>query len=91
MIENKVRGYYLKGLNSREIGKLLDISSRTAQRYMQSAKCKQLTAPKTREQKAVDMHKNGWSYAEIAKKMKVCKTTVYLWCKKVRNHQNIQE
>lgn len=84
-LTEKVKYYYFKGLNHHEIGKLLDISPRTVQRYMKQADCKDSTKPKpSREQKAVEMHAGGWSYAEIAKKMKVCKTTVYLWCKKAR-------
>jgi DNA-directed RNA polymerase specialized sigma24 family protein len=84
-LTKKVGHYYFKGLNSREIGKLLDISPRTVQRYLQQTKLKNSVKPKpTRPQKAVEMHVNGWSYAEIAQKMNVCKTTVYLWCKKAK-------
>ena len=84
-MEKKVRRYYDMGLRSREIGKLLDLNPRTTRRYI-----KQVTSddakptPKDRKQKAIEMHANGQSYAEIAKRMKVCKTTVYLWCKKAR-------
>lgn len=79
---DKIAGYYLKGLNYKEIGKLLDISPRTVQRYIKDGECKQLKQPKTKQQQAFDMHRQGFSYSEIANKLKVSKTTVYLWHKK---------
>lgn len=84
LISEKVTGYYLKGLNYKEIGKLLDISPRTVQRYVKENECKKLTEPKTLQQKAVEMHNQGFSYSDIAKKLRVSKTTVYLWHRKIK-------
>lgn len=84
MIADKVTGYYIKGLNYKEIGKLLDISPRTVQRYVAESECKKLDEPKTLQQRAIEMHKQGWSYAEIAHRLKVSKTSVYLWHKKAK-------
>lgn len=84
IIIKKVTTYYLKGLNYKEIGKLLDISPRTVQRYAKEGGCKQLSEPKTLQQRAVEMHSRGWSYSEIAKKLKVSRTTAYLWNKKAK-------
>lgn len=80
----QITGYYLKGLNYKEIGKLLDISPRTVQRYMKESDCKERLEPKTLQLRAVEMHASGWSYSEIAKKLKVSRTTVYLWNRKAR-------
>lgn len=84
LILEKVTGYYLKGLNYKEIGKLLDISPRTVQRYVKECGCKKLDEPKTIQQKAIEMHQRGWSYSEVARKLKVSKTSVYLWHKKAK-------
>jgi len=81
---DKIAGYYLKGLNYKEIGKLLDISPRTVQRYIKDGECKQLKQPKTIQQRAIEMHKQGFSYSEIGKKLKVSKTTVYNWHKAIK-------
>ena len=83
MIIEKVRKYYLMGLTYTEIGKLLDISPRTVQRYMSKAQIKkEVTAPKTLQQKAFELSAKGFSYAEIANKLRVTKTTVYMWHRK---------
>lgn len=83
-ITERITGYYLKGLNYKEIGKLLDISPRTVQRYIKESDCKKLAEPKTLQQRAVEMHSHGWSYSEIAKKLKISRTTAYLWNKRAK-------
>jgi transposase len=87
-IIDKVKDYYLKGLNYNEIGTLLNLSTRTVQRYVKESECKAVYEPKTLEQQAMTMHSQGWSYAEIAKKLKKSKTTIYLWHKKARRCSN---
>ena len=83
MITERVRNYYAKGLNYAEIGKLLDISSRTVQRYITASGVKkELAEPKTLQQKAFELSAKGFSYAEIAKKLRVTKPTVYNWHRK---------
>jgi DNA-directed RNA polymerase specialized sigma24 family protein len=83
LISEKVRTYYLKGLNYSEIGKLLDCSPRTVQRYMKkSGAKKEITEPKTIQMQAFELSGRGFSYSEIAKKLRVTKTTVYLWHRK---------
>lgn len=85
VIEEKIRSYYLKGLTYAEIGKLLDVSSKTVQRYVSDCNIKEETnQPKTLEQRAIDLHKNGFSYSEIATKLKVSRATVYLWNRKYK-------
>ena len=88
-ILSKVRKYYLMGLNGKEIGKLLDISPRTAQRYISESGSRETSEPKTIQQKAFDLSAKGFSYADIAKRLRVSKTTVYLWHKK-RQQQPIE-
>lgn len=83
-ITDKVAAYYLKGLNYNEIGKLLDISPRTVQRYIKESNCKLNTSPKTLQQLSIDLCAKGWSYSEVAKKLKKSRTTIYLWNKKAK-------
>jgi len=79
-ITEKIRGYFIKGLTYKEIGKLIDISPRTVQRYVTSSGVKkELAEPKTMQQKAFELSAKGLSYSEIAKKLRVSKTSVYLW------------
>ncbi|MCL1942953.1 MAG: helix-turn-helix domain-containing protein [Candidatus Azobacteroides sp.] len=88
IIEKKVMGYYFKGLNYKEIGKLLDISPRTVQRYIAESGCRKTSEPKTNQQKAFELSAKGFSYSEVAKKLQVSKTSVYLWHKK-RKQQSL--
>jgi transposase len=83
-IEDKIYKYTLKGLNTKEIGKLLDLSDRTVQRYKKQSKCNPKTQPKTLHERALELHAAGFSYAEIAKKLRVCKSTVYNWHRKAK-------
>jgi transposase len=78
----KVRKYYLMGLNGKEMGKLLGISPRTVQRYISESGCREALEPKTIHQKAFELSANGFSYSEIAKRLRISKTTVYLWHRK---------
>ena len=82
IISEKVKNYYLKGLNYKEIGKLLDVSPRTVQRCIKENDIKELAEPKAMQQRAFELSGKGFSYSEIAKKLQVSKTTVYLWHKK---------
>ena len=75
MIE-KIRGYFVKGLTYAEIGKLLDISPRTVQRYITSNGIKEELTVTTIQQQAFELSKKGFSYAEIADKLRVTKQTV---------------
>lgn len=84
-ITEKVKGYYLKGLNYKEIGKFLDISPLTVQCYAKESGCRQRSDPKTLQQRAVELHLHGWSYTEIAKKLKISRTTAYMWNKKAKH------
>ncbi|MDO5665142.1 MAG: helix-turn-helix domain-containing protein [Bacteroidia bacterium] len=78
----KVRRYCLMGLNGKEIGKLLDISPRTVQRYISESGTRETSEPKTIQQKAFELSAKGFSYSEVAKRLRVSKTTVYLWHRK---------
>jgi DNA-directed RNA polymerase specialized sigma24 family protein len=83
MLTERIKRYCLMGLTYGEIGKLLDISSRTVQRYVSRANLKkEIAAPKSLQQKAFELSAQGLSYSEIADKLSVTKTTVYLWHRK---------
>ena len=85
------------GLTYIEIAKLLDMSRRTVARYIADNKInenlKATNAPKTKQQKAFELSEKGYTYTEIARRMKVTKQTVYNWHKKHQpnNNQNQQE
>ncbi len=80
----KVYRYYLKGLNAMEIGKLLDISPRTVQRYIKVHKFKELMAPRALQQKALELYQRGYSYREIGQVIRKSRTTVYYYLKQIR-------
>ncbi|GHT02008.1 hypothetical protein AGMMS49525_04530 [Bacteroidia bacterium] len=79
----KVKQYFAMGLTYYEIGKLLDVSSRTIQRYVAAHELKkECPAPKALQQKAFELSAKGFSYREIAERLQVTKTTVYTWHRK---------
>lgn len=80
----KAYRYYVMGLNCQEIGKLLDLSPRTIERYMQVGKWKETTSGKTIEAKAYELHERGKTYVEIAKVLQVSKGTVHNYLKRYR-------
>jgi DNA-binding CsgD family transcriptional regulator len=82
---DKAYQYYLKGLNGVEIGKLLDISPRTIQRYIKDHKFKELAVPKTLQRRATELYQQGHSYREIAITLRKSRTTVYYYLKKMRD------
>ncbi len=83
-IRAEIIRYHSKGLTSKEIGKLTDLSTRTVQRVLKEAKGKEPVQLTTLERKAIDLHRQGWSYTEIARRLKVCKTTIYNWHRKAK-------
>lgn len=84
LVVGKAYSYYLKGLNAKEIGKLLDISARTVQRYMKDNNFKEHANPVTIEQKAHDLHKQGLTYRQIAKAIGKGRTTVYYYLQRFK-------
>lgn len=82
--EAKALRYYAMGLTCVEIGKLLDLSARTIERYMQKGQWRQTLTSKTVEQRAYELHKAGKSYDEVAKALQVSKTTVYNYMKRYK-------
>lgn len=81
ILKRNVLKYARMGLNVAEIGKLLDISGRTVQRYLKMGETTQTTQRKTR---AVQLSKEGYSYMQIAQTLGVTKTSVYNW---MRDHK----
>lgn len=80
----KALRYYTMGLNCQEIGKLLDLSARTIERYMQKGQWRQTLHGKTVEERAYELHQAGKSYAEIAKILQVSKGTAYNYLKRYK-------
>ena len=88
LVVGKAYGYYLKGLNAKEIGKLLDISARTVQRYMKDNNFKEHANPLTVEQKAHDLYTKGLTYRQIAKAIGKSRTTVYYYLQRFKEDAN---
>jgi len=83
-IKQKAFEYYCKGLNSKEIAKLLDVSFRTVQNWSSADKWKQTLTPTPLIEKAQAMHKRGFSYSYIAKQLNVSNSTIYNWLKRAK-------
>lgn len=83
--EKQITRYHGKGLNAKEIAKLMDLNARTVQRYIKAG-LKPITKepPRPLRRKALDYVAAGFSYSETAERFKVCKTTVYKWAKKAK-------
>jgi DNA-binding CsgD family transcriptional regulator len=80
LYEEKIKKYFAMGLTYVEIGKLLDVSSRTIQRYITANEVKkEIIEPKALQKKAFELSAQGCSYAKIAAKLQVTKATVYNW------------
>lgn len=85
--------YYLKALTAKEIGKLIDVSPRTVQRWFslyQFEKLAEMPDCETIPQKAVRMAAAGLSYSQIAKKLRRCKATIYNYVKAAKNESSMQ-
>lgn len=76
--------YYCKGLNSKEIGKLLGVSYRTVQNWMSKENWKQKRNPPPIKTRALQLYNKGYSYNEIAEVFKVSRSTISQWIKEVR-------
>jgi transposase len=91
----QVMKYLERGFKVAEISKLMDKSTRTITRIITENNLRvTLTPPQTIHQRAIELIKQGFSYSQIANKLKVSKASVYLWnradkekkdCKKEEN------
>lgn len=79
---SKAYKYYLKGLTAKETAILLNVSERTVQRWKSEQGFADTAQPKTLQQRAVDLKNSGLSYSEIARALKVSRTSVYNYLKK---------
>lgn len=84
----KASKYFLRGFTAKEIGKLMDINPRTVQRWATVYEFAQSGNVETLETRIMALHQQGNSYTQIAKKCKVCKTTVYNYMKKQKHLAN---
>ena len=76
---NRARAYryYLHGLTCKEIGKLLDLSPRTVERYSQLDQWREQANPQPLADRALALHQQGVSYTGISKALQISKATVY--------------
>lgn len=78
----QIAKYSNKGLNATEIATLLHLSPRKVQRVLKEQR-PQATAPALlpAKAKAINYIAMGFTYSEVAKMLKVSKSSVYLWNK----------
>jgi len=74
--------YFLMGLTAKETAKLMDVSERTIQRWGSENNFSAAAQPKTIQQRAIDMKVSGFSYSEIAKHLKISRSTAYNYIRK---------
>ena len=84
--EAKAYQYYCMGLNSKEIAKLLDISFRTVQGYMNRGRWSKSRKPGNLKYEALRLHETGASYSDIARRLNISRTSVYLYLKETRTY-----
>lgn len=77
--EDQVYNYFLKGLTTREIAKLTELSERTVQRTIKDGQYREIAEPQPIAQRARDLREKGLTYTAIAKALKCCKTSVYYY------------
>jgi DNA-binding NarL/FixJ family response regulator len=80
--------YHLKGLTFSEIGKLLDLSARTIERYSQDDRWKEKANCDTRVERVRQLRAKGLSHTEIAAKMGISRSTVYNYLKATESSQD---
>lgn len=68
--------YHCKGLNSKEIAKLLNCSYRTVQGYITAGKWNNSRQPTPKAQLAVKWLKMGYTRKEVSKRLNVSISTV---------------
>lgn len=84
----KAYRYHVRGFTAKETAKMLDIAERTVQRWAKDYDFKENATPKAFDETILALSQKGFSYSEIALKMKCCKTTVYNKIKKLRVLKN---
>lgn len=80
----RVYHYHLRGLTARETAKLIDVSIRTVQRWASEYRFKEKAHPDTLQQRATQLHEQGFTYREIAATIRKSRTTVYNYLKETR-------
>ena len=83
-IEARAYKYYMMGLSCWEIGKLLDKSERTIERYMQKGQWRNRLTAKSIEVRAFELSEKGKSYSEIADILGCSKSSAYNYLKRYR-------
>lgn len=82
--QQKAYKYFVLGLTVKETAKLLDLSPRTIERYVQAGGWSKDKVLKSLSEQIQDLQKAGKSYSKIAQMVGVSKTTVYNHLKRLR-------
>ena len=76
------RKYYLMGLNLHEVSKLLDgCPVRTLEKWQQAEKWTELKQAENIMVRALELHRAGRSYKQIAEMLKISRATVWRYLK----------
>lgn len=89
--KTKAYKYFCMGLNSKEIAKILDLSFRTVQNYMNSDNWKKRQKPANLKFEVLKLYELGNSYKVIAETLNISRTTVYLYLKETRTFTEKQK
>ena len=82
--KQKAFKYYLMGLNSKEIAKLLDISFRTVQSYMLKDNWSKKRKITTLKSEVLRYYELGYSYDQLKEMFGVSRATIYNYLKTAR-------
>lgn len=71
------RKYYLMGLTMAEVGKLIDCSPRTIEKWKITEQWAKLKDVPNLESRVIELYEGGYTYAEIIDLMKISKPTIW--------------
>lgn len=87
LVVDRAYSYYMKGLTAKETAILCKISVRTVQRWTKEYDFKKMAVPMPLPDRCFALSKQGFSYTEIARQLKISKSSVYNHIRKYREHQ----
>lgn len=85
---SNARRYYFMGLTIPEIGKLIEASPRTVEKWQIAEKWNDYRKLPPIKERALQMQKKGYSYSQIAEALSISRVTVYRWLKQAKQAQN---
>lgn len=81
---NKIFKYWLKGITSKDIALLVGISSKSVRRVIKAKDFKNSIEFTPLPVRAYQLKQKGLSFTEIAKTLKICRSTAFTYVKEQR-------